>query len=286
MAVDRSASGSATEAPAAAPTDGDAVAASSELFSPVALGRVSEVIVDQIRLLIRQGKLRPGDRLPAERDLCERFGVSRVTVREALRVLEAGGLIDIKVGARGGAFVTAPSREQVGEGIADYLTLSEVSALAATEARMVLEVGIIPLVCERATDADLDDLAELVREAHTAIDAGKYDMSMSAAFHSRIAACTHNGAIELLVQSMQGPLRMSLEEARIVAPQMGVLGADEHGDFVEAIRRRDVDSATEIMRTHLERTAGRLKTNEDGQERTQKADEIGKRTSRQGRSRS
>jgi DNA-binding FadR family transcriptional regulator len=240
------------------------------LFSPVALGRVSEVIVDQIRLLIRQGKLRPGDRLPAERDLCERFGVSRVTVREALRVLEAGGLIDIKVGARGGAFVTAPSREQVGEGIADYLKLSSVSALAATEARMVLELGIIPLVCERATDADLDELSAIVIAAHAAIDGGTYDMSMSATFHSRVAACTHNGAIELLVQSMQGPLRMSLEEAHEIAPHMVVLGADEHGEFVEAIRRRDVETATALMRKHLERTASRLKTGEDGKERRRK----------------
>lgn len=267
MAAKSAASSSATaKAPANQDSEGQAAGrpraaeSTGALFSRVVLGRVSEVIVDQIRLLIRQGKLRPGDRLPAERDLCERFGVSRVTVREALRVLEAGGLIDIKVGARGGAFVTAPSRERVSAGIADYLKLSAVSALAATEARMVLELGIIPLVCERATDADLDDLSALVRDAHAAIEAGAYDMSMSAAFHTRVAACTHNDAIQLLVQSMQGPLRLSLEEAHEVAPQMGVLGADEHEEFVEAIRRRDVEAATRLMSTHLTRTADRLKS--------------------------
>ena len=76
------------------------------MFSPVNVDRVSQVIVDQIKLLIRDGRLQPGDRLPSERELCQRFGVSRVTVREALRVLEAGGLLAIRVGAHGGAFLT------------------------------------------------------------------------------------------------------------------------------------------------------------------------------------
>ena len=64
------------------------------------MGRISEIIVDQIRLLMRQGQLKPGDRLPPERDLCERFGVSRVPVRAALRMLESSGLVEIRVGAR------------------------------------------------------------------------------------------------------------------------------------------------------------------------------------------
>src|ERR1700710_2802950 len=92
------------------------------LFMPVSVGRVSQVIVEQIRVLVRDGKLKRGDRLPSERDLCERFGVSRVTVREALRVLEASGLVEIRVGARGGAFVTSPSSDRLGEGFADLLS--------------------------------------------------------------------------------------------------------------------------------------------------------------------
>src|SRR3954470_8085558 len=126
----------------------------ADLFSPVSVGRISEVIVEQMRILIREGKLVPGDRLPSERELCERFGVSRVTVREALRVLEANGLVEIRVGARGGAFVTAPSSRLVGEGIADLITLSTLSAAEVTETRIVLELGIVPLVCERATEED------------------------------------------------------------------------------------------------------------------------------------
>ena len=66
------------------PVVNEQTAADAELFSPVNLGRVSQVIVDQIRLLIHQGKLRPGDRLPSERELCSRFGVSRVTASRML----------------------------------------------------------------------------------------------------------------------------------------------------------------------------------------------------------
>src|SRR3954447_11912434 len=124
------------------------------MFTAVSSNRMSEAIVDQIKTLIRTNRLRPGDRLPSERELCERMGVSRVTVREALRVLEAGGLVEIRVGAHGGAFVTTPTSDRVGASITDLLTLSSVSAADVTEVRLVLEVGIIPLLCANADEED------------------------------------------------------------------------------------------------------------------------------------
>jgi GntR family transcriptional repressor for pyruvate dehydrogenase complex len=241
---------------------GPGEAAAASLFSRISSGRISAIIVDQIRLLMRQGQLQPGDRLPAERQLCENFGVSRVTVREALRVLEANGLVQIRVGARGGAFVRAPSREQVGEGILDYLTMSPVTANDVTELRMVLELGIIPLVCERATDDDIEDLLKLCRQAQEALATDSYDVGMSAAFHTRVAQCAHNGAIALLLPSLHGPLLMSLREARQVAAEMGKRGTQEHLALVAAVRDRDVASATRIMRAHLERTAARVRREE------------------------
>lgn len=232
--------------------------AGDNLFRAVTLSRMSQVIVEQVRLLLRQGRLRPGDRLPSERELCERFGVSRVTVREALRVLEAGGLVEIRVGARGGAFVTTPTSQQVGAGLADLISLSPLTSAEVTEARLVFELGIVPLVVERATEEDLDDLRRLCDDHAAALDRGDYTMTMSADFHVRVAACTHNAAIEMLVQSFHGPLLMSLLEAQVVAPLMGHRGASEHRGFVEAVARRDAAAATEIMRTHLERTAARV----------------------------
>ncbi len=244
--------------PEAPTVDDSTPAVAGELFNPVSLGRMSQVIVDQIRMLVREGRLRPGDRLPSERELCERFAVSRVTIREALRMLEASGLVEVRVGARGGAFVTTPTSERVGAGLADLLSLSPLTASNVTEARMVIELGLIPLAVERATDTDLRELRELCEAGRRALDAGTYSMAMSAEFHVRLAAATHNPAIEMLVHSFHGPMLMSLQEAHVVAPLMGHVGVEEHLLLVEAIARGDAAGACETMRTHVQRTADRV----------------------------
>jgi GntR family transcriptional repressor for pyruvate dehydrogenase complex len=242
----------------ATPKLGDSSSRPPEMFTRVTVDRVSQVIVDQIKLLIRDGKLKPGDRLPSERDLCQKFGVSRVTVREALRVLEASGLVAIRVGAHGGAFLTTPSAERLGEGLADLLSLSPLTAATVTEARMVVELGILPLVVERATPEDVQDLFAMVSEGQTALDEGRYTMGMSAAFHVRVAKCTHNPAIEMLVQSFHGPMLMSLQQAKVAAPLMGHRGTQEHRELAEAIQGRDLARAERVMSEHLGRTAKRV----------------------------
>src|SRR4029077_16900745 len=169
--------------------------ATGALFSRVQPGRAWEMIVDQVRLLIRDGQLKPGDRLPAERGLGERFGVSRVTVREALRGLEANGMVTIKVGARGGAFVPPPTSARIGEGIIDLLSLSGLTDKEVTEARQIFELGIIPLVCERGTEDDTDALPETADPGAPPLEKACYPMELSAEFHTRVAKASHNAAI-------------------------------------------------------------------------------------------
>lgn len=231
-----------------------------DLFLPVNVDRASQVIVDQIKVLIRAGKLQPGDRLPSERELCQRFNVSRVTVREALRVLETGGLLTIRVGSHGGAFLTSPSAERLGEGLADLISLAPVTAHDVTEARFIVELGTLPLAVERATDEDIAALFGMVEEAEEAVKAGRYNVELSAAFHTRIAQCTHNPAIEMMMQSFNGPMRMSLEESHTSAP-MGEQGVAEHRSLAEAIEARDLEGARKLMTEHLNRTAARVLPN-------------------------
>lgn len=234
--------------------------AGDDLFRPVHVGRASGDVVRQIKAAIHDGTLRPGDGLPSERDLTERLGVSRVTVRDALRTLEATGLVEIRVGARGGAFVTVPATDHMGEGLANMLLMSPVSPQDVTETRMIFELGTIPIVCERRTDEDLRALEEIWQRSTDTLASGEFDVGHSAEFHLRLAACTHNPAIELILDSFHGPLLISLTRAKDLAPEMGVAGNVEHGLLIDAIRRRDVQDAHDVLERHLERTRTRLET--------------------------
>jgi GntR family transcriptional repressor for pyruvate dehydrogenase complex len=178
-----------------------------------------------------------------------------VTVREALRVLEANGLVEIRVGARGGAFITAPSSRLVGEGIVDLISLESISAQEVTETRMVFELGIVPLVCERATDEDVAALYVICDQSDAAVKADEYPLALSAAWHTRYAQSAHNRAVTMFVTSLHDALLRSLERARAAAPSPGTHGVDEHRALVDAITERDVQRATELMRRHLNRTA-------------------------------
>jgi GntR family transcriptional repressor for pyruvate dehydrogenase complex len=224
------------------------------LFARVDNRRVSQTIADRLRTLIRTGQLAVGERLPPERELCESFGVSRVALREALRVLETNGLIQIKVGAGGGAVVTAPTAGQIGQGITDLLSMSALSATDVTEARRIIELGIVPIVCERATEEDVADLQALCDAAAEAREKDHYSVDVSFDFHLRIAAATHNPAVVMLLRSFREPILMSLSEAH----HTGIQGVDEHREFVDAISRRDASQATAIMARHLQRTAARV----------------------------
>ena len=228
------------------------------MFTPVSTVRISGEIVEQIKTALRDGRLAPGDQLPPERDLTRQLGVSRVSVRDALRMLEAHGLVEVRVGARGGAFVTAPAPTLVGESVTHMLMLSSVTPAQVTEARMVFELGILQLACEHATEEDLRELEEICDRADANVAASRYDPALSAEFHTRLARCTHNDVIALLAEALQGPLAGSLREARRVDPQAGQQGALEHRALVEALRAGDGAGARALMSEHLTRTAERV----------------------------
>ncbi|GGI02380.1 FadR/GntR family transcriptional regulator [Egicoccus halophilus] len=233
--------------------------ASEVIFQPVQTGRVSGAIVRQAESAIISGRLQVGERLPPERELAEQFGVSRVTVRDALRVLEAKGLIRIRAGAKGGAFVTTPPPTMLREGLANLLILSDVTAMDVTEVRLALEVEAVRLACTRATDDDIRALLDICTRTESALQTGDYDIRLSAEFHVRLAAASHNPAFALVVEALYGPMLVSLAEAKEGSQDYGI-GPDrnEHRDIVTAISSRDEGQAVEIMQHHLKRQTQRL----------------------------
>ena len=136
-----------------------------DLFTPVTSGRITSAIVDQVRSMIAGGELSPGDRLPSERELADQFGVSRVTVRDALRSLEAAGLLDIRVGATGGAFLRVPSNAVAARGMSDMLLMSALTPEQVAEARLMLESNTVLLAVHRATGEDVADLRAICRRS-------------------------------------------------------------------------------------------------------------------------
>jgi DNA-binding FadR family transcriptional regulator len=225
---------------------------------------MSAVIVQQIRGLIRSGKLQAGDRLPPERQLAAQFGVSRVTVRDALRGLQASGLVEVRVGANGGAVITRPTGARVGERLSDMVLLDALEAAEITEARIVLELAIVDLVCARATPEDLAALEEICGRSEAALAAGTYNVELSSQFHLRYARSTHNRALDLILGSFRGAVHQSLLSARQVAPVMGRRGVREHRALLEALRGRDPVAARAVLAPHLHRTAGRLRAALEG----------------------
>jgi GntR family transcriptional repressor for pyruvate dehydrogenase complex len=222
-------------------------------LSPVSSGRASQQIVDQIVALLRSGRLVPHDRLPSERQLAEDFGVSRVTVRDALRILEAQGLMSVKVGASGGAFVTAPSSEVIGERLNDLLTLSPIDPDQVAEARLVMELGILDLVLARATEEDIEALRAVCERAEQSLAGGEYDRTTAEQFHARLAEAAHNVAVARMAESFRGPLRMAALRAREPAADAHQHTVEDHREVVEAISRRDRETARAVMGRHLTR---------------------------------
>ncbi|MFA9431903.1 FadR/GntR family transcriptional regulator [Egicoccus sp. AB-alg2] len=223
----------------------------SSYLSPVTGTRMSSEIVSQVIALIRGGRLQPGDRLPAERELAETFGVSRVTVRDALRVLEAMGLVDIRVGSAGGAFVTTPSPSVVGESLSNMLFMGTFEPEQIAETRLVVELGILDLVLERVTDEDIARLRDLCRQSREKLEQDEYDTKLSVQFHAELARAAHNPAVVMLAETFSGPLSMAAVRATEVRRDAHKRTVEEHEALVEYLADRNAEGARDVLITHL-----------------------------------
>ncbi len=225
------------------------------VFEPIARSRASASIVEQLHAAILDGRYGVGERL-IERELAAQFGVSRITVRDALRALEAMELIEIRLGARGGAFVTAPSGDVMSQTMLNLITLWSVAPEDVVEARLVNELGTVTMACARATDAEVAGLREQCEQARVRLDAGGYERELSWRFHTLLAEAAHNGAVEGLTHAFEGSLGRIPKLHGRARDRAAARTLDEHLAIVEALERRDAAAAREAMAAHLLRDTG------------------------------
>ena len=178
-----------------------------------------------------------------------------MTVRDALRSLEAMGLIAVKVGARGGAFVTAPTGSKVAQTMSDMMMMSATTPEDIVEARLIVELGTVTLACARATDDDVQRLREHGRRADAALKHGSYTRELSWEFHSLVATAAHNGAVEGLTLSFRSTLSMHPIRTR-EGNRAYKQTIQEYAMILASIDGRDGASARRQMAHHLLRGTG------------------------------
>lgn len=173
-------------------------------FTAVRIKRAFESVADQIRTQLVTGALRPGDRLPSERELAEQFSLSRNTVREGLRALEVSGLLELRKGASGGAFVRQGQGDIVVSGFTDLFWLGTIKAQHLTEGRLIVGVAVTRLACQRATEADFKRLKDNVDAVEAAIACGNYSerVRLNLEFHCILARAAQNPVLTVLTDAL------------------------------------------------------------------------------------
>jgi GntR family transcriptional repressor for pyruvate dehydrogenase complex len=242
-------------------------------------GRVSAEIAQRIQTAITKGQIVPGEKLPAERDMAKQLKVSRVSVREAYRTLAELGLLEVKRGAEGGAFIRSLDHTPVSRSLSMMLRLGRTSMQELTEARVLLEPVVARLAAQRADRASIERLEDLVHKQEAAIkgegDLRRYDLM----FHRLVAECTQNLP---LITVMNALADLALEAISHIDIRRDV---NEHvlrfhARIADAIRRGDDEAAHSIMLGHVQDVQARLRKNLERQMRA-----TGARSSRPQRSR-
>lgn len=218
---------------------------------PINPQRIFQEVANQLRRLISEGKLRPGDKLPPERELAKRFGVSRNTMREALRALELSGLIELRLGATGGAFVLPGSSNAVVAGMRDLYFLGAITPQHLTEARIAVSAAVIRVACERITDEEIDALEANVAAAEQAKKAGDFEERTRhhQAFHVMLARTTHN---PVLIATTEGIMEITRQFVKAIGPtDQQDYTHPSRKRLLKHLRARDTEKAVAEMTSAL-----------------------------------
>ena len=162
----------------------------NERFSPIKQKRVSEEIVEQLKSLIFDEKLKPGERLPPERELAKSLNVSRVSLREALNTLQGMGLVETQQGNR--SFVRPIASRSLSDPLLSYCKKSSSNILKVFEVRKHLEIVSVSLAVERSTNDDIKKLEKIIKVMEEDLEKNRLGAKADFDFHTTIAESTHN----------------------------------------------------------------------------------------------
>lgn len=219
-------------------------------YTPVHTRRAFEEVADQIRKQLSSGALKPGDRLPPERELAEQFNLSRNTVREALRALEMSGILQFRKGATGGAFVREGRGDAVVSGFTDLFNLGVITPANLIEARRIVSVEVTRLACQRIKEEDLDALEKNIAASEAAVAAGdtKKRVEINLGFHVILARATGNLLLVILVEALN-QVQTKLLEVQTPLPNSKVMLSRKR--LIRHLRARDEEQAVREMQHHL-----------------------------------
>jgi GntR family transcriptional regulator, transcriptional repressor for pyruvate dehydrogenase complex len=223
-------------------------------FRPIRTRRAFEEICERIREQLALGVLKPGDKLPPERELAQQLGVSRNVLREALRSLEMAGILKLRKGVKGGAFIREGDTGRMNEVMRDMLSLGTISVRELSEARINVIDLVVRLACVNARQRDFEALEANIERTDTATREGRLldRVECSREFYKLLAESTGNKVITMIVSSVT-EIHMRFVYAKVASsgaatPRL----TDKRRQFLSALRARDVTAATRLIRNHLE----------------------------------
>ncbi len=219
------------------------------MYQPIESARLYERIVEQIEQRVLKGELHVGDQLPAERDLCEQFGVSRTAVREAVKALRQKGLLETFPGR--GTFITNGTSRAMRHSLNLVVNLGRAHGSDdLVQVREILEPEIAALGAEHATSEQVAAMDQAVLAMDAALDDAERFIEADLDFHLALAEATRNDIIPILIDSIVDLLR---EQRKSIfstpgGPQRGQI---HHKRILKAVKQQDPNAARKAMRAHL-----------------------------------
>ncbi len=220
--------------------------------------KASSEIVAQIRERFFNGAYRPGSRIGTERGLAEQFGVSRLTMRDALRILEASGIVEVKVGKSGGVRIAAPGADRYADALAIQLVLKGVSRAELLEAQIAIEAQAVQLAAARASADDIASMETQLKRVRNTRDDHNGFVTESQQFHLCVVAASQNRALIAQFQALQHLSRRIIGQTHTASRAAAVVA--RHEILFQAIAAGNAELAADTVKTHLRSVIDTLMT--------------------------